>query len=422
MSRGDFFTFLQISNVRLDCKPLGGLELPEELKRKRIEEIVIAFKRAMTAAVEQRVGAVFVVGNLWDASVVNRATIASVITLFESVQNIPVFVVPGRYDPYGFDSPYSDEFLEALELPTLPSNVYVFGDQNFETVKHPYREDVTVTAKSYSAATLSYEKGQAGRPEPPSEKGFHILLTTDPINGFFDPYEAALEPTEHSLPDTELSSWGFSYTGVGFGDNCMELKDVTGRVVGAQAGSLTCQKISNLGARVGILGGLQYDAAGLCQCTLQPVEFDNRRIFQISADISGLSAEDATEEVVQSFEDEGARSQEDIAHLILEGRYREQSEPKEIGERLKSEFFHAVIEDNTRSDYLSETFDPRSPEARFIESMLVLKRHAERQNVNETGQHVLIEGEPLSGRTVEDALYYGLDALRQKRVNLRHVD
>jgi hypothetical protein len=53
--------------------------------------------------------------------------------------------------------------------------------------------------------------------------------------------------------------------------------------------------------------------------------------------------------------------------------------------------------------------------------MLILKRKAEREAPIQS-EFSLESATKLSGRTVEDALYYGLDALRQKRVNLRNVD
>ena len=85
-----------------------------------------------------------------------------------------------------------------------------------------------------------------------------------------------------------------------------------------------------------------------------------------------------------------------------------------------------MVQDNTRPDYLAETFATGSSEARFIKAMLVLKKEAEKRMAAEEASH---DGEEapaaldhLSGRIVEDALYYGLEALRQKRVNLRNVD
>ena len=57
--------------------------------------------------------------------------------------------------------------------------------------------------------------------------------------------------------------------------------------------------------------------------------------------------------------------------------------------------------------------------------MLVLKKEAEKRMTSESSDDAskgLSGIVHLTGSIVEDALYYGLDALQQKKVNLRNVD
>lgn len=57
---------------------------------------------------------------------------------------------------------------------------------------------------------------------------------------------------------------------------------------------------------------------------------------------------------------------------------------------------------------------PKNEEWKFVEALLALKKEAEEnESVNDNS---------LSSPAVEDALYYGLDALKQKRVTVRDVD
>ena len=164
----------------------------------------------------------------------------------------------------------------------------------------------------------------------------------------------------------------------------------------------------------------------MIETSVEPVEFDNRRILANSVDMSGMTAGDAMLDIMQSFEDLGARKGVDIVHLELEGRYQVGQEPTAIIEKIKESFFQAVVQDNTRPNYLAETFAPGSSEARFIKAMLVLKKEAEKrmsaEEATADGEQAPAGMDHLSGRVVEDALYYGLEALRQKRVNLRNVD
>jgi DNA repair exonuclease SbcCD nuclease subunit len=408
------FSFLQISNVRLDGRPMNRLNLPRDLKAQREEEIKQVFQKAVVQSVEKRVDAIFIIGGLWDNSVVKRDTVADTIAFFSSVQNCPIFIVPGQCDPFSLDSPYCSEFLHAIEQPRFSSNVYIFESNRFTTVRHPLREDVTITARAFGDEFVPLE------PFPKLQQGFNILLYAEPVEGYFDPDAEPKVISDRAVKPEELVNHGFDYVGLGFGNNFAEVRDLNGLLVGTQSGSLVAQKINQSGSRLAVFTTLEW-INGTTALRIKTGDFEKRRIYAVSSDISGLTTEDASIEIAQLLEDEGARPQEDIACVDLEGRHDPQASPKMIVELLKQTFFHAVVSDNTRPDYLTQTFHESSPEARYIEAMLILKRKAERDAPVQS-EFSLESASKLSGRTVEDALYYGLDALRQKRVNLRNVD
>ena len=90
---------------------------------------------------------------------------------------------------------------------------------------------------------------------------------------------------------------------------------------------------------------------------------------------------------------------------------------------MAGDFYHLLVVDNTRADYLAERFDQRTTEWKYIEAMLEMKTRAEKAKNQELGGDSLtgIPGADVSGKTVEDALYYGLDALRTKKVVVKNV-
>ena len=94
-----------------------------------------------------------------------------------------------------------------------------------------------------------------------------------------------------------------------------------------------------------------------------------------------------------------------------------------VAQSLSDQFYCLQILDNTRADYLAERFDQRTTEWKFIESMLEMKTRAEKLKHQELGSDSLtgMTGSDVSGKTVEDALYYGLDALKTKQVTVRNV-
>jgi len=254
---------------------------------------------------------------------------------------------------------------------------------------------------------------------------FDLLLITEPVEGTFAANELSEPMRRHVLTEKELLASGFDYVAMGFGSNQSRLRENGNGLLGAQAGSLVGQRFSEVGPRVALFGRLKKDSKGTVTTEVEPVEFDKRRILTYSADMSGMTASDAIQDITQSLEDLGARKGVDIIYLELEGRYQVGQEPTAIIEKIKESFFQAVVQDNTRPDYLAETFANGSSEARFIKAMLVLKKEAEKRM---SAEEATADGEEeraldhLSGRIVEDALYYGLEALRQKRVNLRNVD
>ncbi len=114
----------------------------------------------------------------------------------------------------------------------------------------------------------------------------------------------------------------------------------------------------------------------------------------------------------------GAREGTDIVYLQLTGRYPSGGEPTYVKEKLYSMFYHLEVNDGSRQDYLLQSIDERTTEGKFVAFLTNLKREAET-----AGGVVSIanEGE-IDVKTIEDALYFGLDALKQKRITIRNAD
>jgi DNA repair exonuclease SbcCD nuclease subunit len=418
-------TFLQISNLNLDSPALVRMGLNQEHRITRAREVFGALARALAEAKARKVDAVYVVGNLWDNGTVGQETIFRVLDTFNQLGDLPVFIAPGKNDAYTADSPYNPHFLRALGLRSWSDNVHIFPSHQLEGMAHPFKKQLRIWGHSYVPPSpeclTQWRKMLADR----TKTKFDLLLITEPVEGTFAANELSEPMRRHVLTEKELLASGFDYVAMGFGSNQSRLRENGNGLLGAQAGSLVGQRFSEVGPRVALFGRLKKDSKGTVTTEVEPVEFDKRRILTYSADMSGMTASDAIQDITQSLEDLGARKGVDIIYLELEGRYQVGQEPTAIIEKIKESFFQAVVQDNTRPDYLAETFANGSSEARFIKAMLVLKKEAEKRM---SAEEATADGEEeraldhLSGRIVEDALYYGLEALRQKRVNLRNVD
>lgn len=408
--------FLQLSDVHLDSRLQAqrlGLSQPKRFER--THEILEAVYRAIQDGIKRGVDAILIPGDLFDGDTVTGPTITFLSDAFNRAAPIPVVIAPGNRDFNGRSSLYNPRVLAHRGLGAWPSNVFIFENDQFTTFRHPTRPEISFTGRAFLSPDVVADR-MLSRPLPrEAEAAINVLL----FHGFLEGYQGpdVAQPDKYNAPFSveELETQGFAYSALGHCHEFAEVYSNQGVLIGAYAGSFVGRSFAEAGARVGLIVTLQADAEGLLMCSLEPVEYDTRRIVVAAGDISGLTEEAMIEEISLSIEDQGARP-DDIVYLHLEGGYPPQADPISVVERLREKYYHLYLADNTRPDYLGEHFDERTTEWKYIESMLELKKNVERQsNGDENGLEV-------SGATVEDALYYGLDALRQQKVRVKDVD
>jgi DNA repair exonuclease SbcCD nuclease subunit len=405
MSDFETFTFLQLANVLIDSSLVDELALTGESRAKRRQEALENFIKAIAEAKKRQVDAVLLVGNLWQTETITLNSIVAVSEALANLDDIPVFITPSVYDYNSFDSPYDDRFLKARGIQPFSSNVHIFRKDEFNTIRHPKLAGITFTGHSGQNADPAVLI--ALKNELTTIKGPTLRLVLMPDKIYSDQQLALSKTNSHANVDDEemdtaQSSEGRSptkYMALGSGKQYAELTDEHGNVVGAQSGSLTAQTRLDLGKRFGLFTQYIKKPDGTLSGALEPVEFDNRRILSLNFDISGLNLSDATSEILNLLEEEGARKGIDMILIELEGNYHPGQEPELLRQALKDSFFHTVIVDKMRPNYLAETFTANSPEDRFVKA--------------------LFNRQTNTGDLVEDALYYGLDALKQKQVILR---
>ncbi|MBZ0188950.1 MAG: metallophosphoesterase, partial [Candidatus Obscuribacterales bacterium] len=146
------FTFLQFSDVHLDSPQNHGvISYGPSQRAERYADLVEAFVNALMLGKQQGVDAVFIAGGIWNHETIRTQTSGTVLEAIEELSPIPVYITPGESDPYTIDSPYSDAFLAARGVRAWPKNAFIFKTAEFSTLRHPTREDVTVTGFAYTA-------------------------------------------------------------------------------------------------------------------------------------------------------------------------------------------------------------------------------------------------------------------------------
>lgn len=418
------FTFLQVSDVHLDSRFLSGrLGLSQSQRYERNNETLVSLYQALEEGAKRRVDAIFIPGDLFETDTVTGPTINYLIESFSRMGDIPVVIAPGNRDYYSYTSPYNPKVLQARGLPPWPDNVIIFDSDEFKTKKHPLRDDVCFIGRAF----------QKNEVEPRRLLNRPIAMRTGAQlnffvhHGFLEGYAGpdAENQEKYSAPFSveELEAQAFTYSALGHCHEFAEVYSSGGKLIGAYGGSFVGRSFEEVGPRLALFGRVIVGPSRIPECSIEPYEFDNRRIYVAGLDVSGLTQDVMAEELSLAIQDQGARTGEDIVYLHIEGSYPPDVDKTAVLEQFRDSYYHVRISDHTRPDYLSERFDERTTEGKFIEAMLEYKRRIEKGRA-EAGVLDSSQSAPdsVSGGAAEDALYYGLDALRRQKVDVRNVD
>jgi len=433
------FKFLQFSDVLLDSKLThagmsntgfshSNFALPREERAERAREILEATINAFALAKNERVDAVLIPGGLWDNVTVTGYTVNTLIEAVASLGSIPVYIAPGHRDFYTRSCLYTNDMLSARGYRHWPSNVHIFTSEHFTSVAHPTRGDVAFVGRAFSKASRRTERILSGKLPKVARAAINIGVFAGTLESHPSIIADASrlhvqKPLVYPFSEEELASQSLTYAAVGNIKEAYQIISSDDRLLGAYAGCLAGGTFDELGSRYAILGEIEVDSNGKSSVNLIPQELDIRRMMFVTVDVSGLGDEDMADEILVNLEEAGVRVDTDIVALNLEGRHKPGANPKQMADSLAQDFYCLRVVDNTRANYLAEKFDERTTEWKYIEAMLEMKTRAERAKNQELGGDSLtgMPGSDVSGKTVEDALYYGLDALRTKKVTVRNV-
>lgn len=419
------FSFLQFSDIHLDSpQNQGMLSYSASECEARYADFVETFVNAIMTAQELEVDAVFIPGGIWNHNTIRSQTAGTVLEVIEQINPIPVYITPSDMDPYTMDSLYNPRFLFALGMREWPGNAFVFNTPYFKTLVHPTREDVTITGRAYKSFGVD-QTNYLTEPINISERSMiNILLHHGTIDGYSGAESGDSKRVSSPFTVDDLDGQLFTYAALGHCHDYTEIENGEGVLIGAYAGCLQGRSFEELGPRGVIHGQLSNMEDGATSIELSALEKAKNRIMYLGVDITGLDNELIKEEIILMLEELDVHPDTDIVGLSLEGRVATDVQIDAIVNELKDEFYHLILMDRTRPDYLSEQYDERTTEHQFINKMLASIQEAEeKRRLSPTTDSLTgIPGALISGKTIEDALYYGLDALKNKKVWVRHVD
>jgi len=410
--------FLQISDLHLG-RPFGWLP-PERRAERRVDQRR-ALEHLVREAIERGAHAILIPGDLFDAEGVDAGTMAFAINVFGISGCPPVFIAPGNHDPWSENSHlWSPRLLRARGW-AWPAHVHVFNSGGWSMKKLPGLPAVRIWGRAFTSHAESRERplreGSVILPDSADAMGLEVAVFHGSREGQCPPWQSMTAP----FSDREVSYSPFGYHAVGHYHvaSAIEHKgsdpnlSTTGRgVSGAASGGV---RLAYSGSAVALdtteTGG--HGALEVCveygqrqpQVEIEPIELDERHVYEVQADVTGASSAEQVDARVQRAMEEAGVTERDIVTARLLGRLMRGVRYSGPGAQLQSRAFHVRIDFKAvRPDYDLASYrrpDPTTTEERFAATLLA---------------RLDAEKDPAQRALLESALYYGLDAFRLREI------
>lgn len=372
-------------------------ELDAEKASLRRREIEASLSRIVDLTRRERAGLLLIAGDLFEHLYARPSWVKEAAALFASIPNTRVFIAPGNHDPVVRGSLY-----RSIDF---PANVTVFDSPKITGV------DVDgVPALVHGFGWTSFQERQevlsgysASHPDL-----INILLIHGDVSRSGDGQPSQYLPI---LP-TDLAKSGMDYAALGHIHLPGEFR--AGQTVAAYAGCPEPLDFGDDGERgvfMVTIGEKDAASGGRAPVEAEFIPLATRQVRKVEVDITGLDTPERVRNAVLNCGDMETRRR-DMWSVSLTGMV----EPElhldlEVIEReAGQEFFFLKLKPCYRPAYdLDSLSDPRRDtlEARFVREMRALLEGAQ------------ASGDDRAAAVAENALYYGLDALRQGKVFLR---
>jgi DNA repair exonuclease SbcCD nuclease subunit len=388
------FTFLQLSDLHLG-RPFTWLPAPVAEKRRQDQREL--FARAVQVAIERKLDAILIPGDLFDGEIVDRETVARAIECVSQPGCPPVFIAPGNHDCFSRATFYYDNRkLEAAGQATWPAHVHIFDVPQITSAPLPGRDDVSVWGRCVHENVDSSERVLAlDRPSLAPGK-LHVLLLHGSRDGFFPLGKKLTAP----FSDDELIAWGADYAALGHYHRPARITDEEGVVRGSYSGSPLALCVDETDRRYVQIVTVDHNGHHR-RVDVDVLELDRRRLHRIEVRLQSVGSPEALTQRIAEELDLAFVNPDDIALVTLTGRVRPGVELLPGADAFANRCFHLEINASAlRPDYDLDVYrraEPRTTEERFARSLL---EDMDREN------------DPERRRLLEAALYYGLDALR----------
>lgn len=394
--------FLQMSDLHLG-RPFTWL--PASVAEKRRADQRDLLWRAVGTAIERKLDAILIAGDLFDGEIVDRETVARAVECVSQPGCPPVFIAPGNHDCHSRSTFYYDNRrLASAGQAAWPEHVHIFSSPKLAAAKLPNRDDVLIWGRCVHENVESTERVLA-QDRPTLEPGkLHLLMLHGSREGSLPAGKRVTAPFD----DAELLAWGADYAALGHYHKPARIHDDEGVVRASYAGSPIALAGDETGPRYAHLVTVEHNGLHR-RVEIDVIELDKRRLHRIDVKVEGIGSPEALAQRIVEELDLALVAKDDLALVRLTGRVRPGVDLLPRPDEFAARFFHVQIDaGGLRPDYDLEIYrraDPKTTEERFARSLL---------------EDMERESDPARKRLLEAALYYGLDALRLGDVSPRY--
>jgi len=396
--------FLQVSDVHLDSSFSARLNFPPDKLKIREEEHKGIISNICEMVKDEDINIVLIPGDLIDYESSTADTTNFLIDKFSSISPKPVIITPGNHDFYSPSSMYNPDFLAEKRQNVWSNNVIIFKHYTFESIDLPYCKDISVTGISHAENRPFDERLLVGN-IPRRKDSINILV----FHGSRDGYCPSDKKVTLPFSDEELIRLGFDYAAIGHYHSYSKVTDVDGNTRGAYAGCPMGRNLRECGEKFIIIGKIYENR----KVEIEKRKIDHRTIYEISIDCTGLNHNEAVLNAIKEKVKEKTNNKNDIVYVRLIGRFPP-GNIIEIPENfLKDNYFHITFDkSDVQPDYDIQKYLETSDTADTTESKFVKELNSFMANASDDSERIIIE----------NAIYYGLDALTQKSVKPRYED
>jgi hypothetical protein len=400
--------FLQVSDLHLG-RPFAWL--PAERREDRRRDQQRALELAVAQAIERNAHALLIPGDLFDAVTVDAGLLTFAIKALEVTGCPPVFIAPGNHDPASAtNAAWNPRLLRARSL-AWPAHVHVFDTPHWSAAPVAKLPGVRVWGRAFTANIESTERPLAAASlagvTGADPKGFDIALFHGSREGSCPPGQKVTAP----FSDAEVVASPFAYHAVGHYHATSRIEQPLAegvRSVGARlayAGSAISLDSSETGVHGALEVRIEYGHR-LPFIEAEPVELDRRRVCEAAVDVTGAAGADAIDRRILRALDLAGASEHDLVTVKLAGRLGAGVRWSGPGADLRGRVFHLRADaGGIRPDY--DLAALRATSGKTTEERFALELLAQ----------IDAEADPAMRRTLERALYHGLDAFRLHEVS-----